>query len=1187
MESWFVLLISTSYLGILFVIAWWGDRRSGSVKLIPPGSRRAAIAYALTLAVYNTSWSFYGSVGRSATQGYEFLPIYIGPTLALLLAQPVFLKVISVAKAQNVTSIADFIAARYGKSQTIAALVTLTTLIGVLPYIALQLKAVGTSFDLITAASVGATTAPAQFWADTPFAVAIIMAIFTIIFGVRHIHSTEHHRGLMLAIAFESLVKLAAFLTVGIFIVFGMFNGFGDIFAQPLPVMEKLTSVHLNHPVWYSETLLALIVFFCLPQAFHVMVVENENPRHFRSARLLYPAYLLALSLFMVPIAIAGQSTFGPQINPDTYVINLPLSAGAYGIGLFTFIGGVSAATGMVIIAVVSLSTMLCNDVVMPLLLRNFQLGDKESGDLSQILLRVRRISVIGILLLSYVTYRLVDKGYSLTLIGLLSFVAVAQFGPAFFGGLYWRRANRLATLWGVGAGFFVWFYTLLLPAIASLSPVPSHFMDDGPFGLSWLKPQALFGLSGLDPVSHSTFWSLSINLVIFVALSWFREQSTVERIQAVAFVEGLPGIQASQRSRRAFANLQDMQSLAARFIGGEHSETAFRSYLTTRYRGGPTSSEMDGKADLDALRFTENLVAGAIGAASARIVMASSLQGRTLSRGAAMAMLDEASEALYFNRKLLQATLESVVQGICVVDAEYRIAAWNRRFLDLLDLPGDLVRVGQPFSELVKFNNARGEYGAEDLKAIITNRNMASQSFPYVYERQRPDGTVLEIAYDRMPEGGYVSTYTDVTERYRAARALQDANESLEHRVRERTHDLLEAKAEADQANLSKSRFLAAASHDLLQPLNAARLFVSALNDSLNTTEAGSFVHRKRDQDHARNAVIALRSTEQLIDGLLDISSLDTGIVRAEIENFAVQPLLSRLEIEFSVLAREKGLALKLVPCSGFVKSDPQLLRRVLQNFISNAVRYTDKGRILIGCRKSGQNLRIEVWDTGMGIASDKTAEIFEEFRRLETASHGPDKGLGLGLAIVERIRQILDAKVSVVSKTANQLDTATGHEINCHGTCFSIEVPCGQKMQVVPVVAPLALVEASRGMKILCVDNEPMILEGLVALLEQWGHLPICAKSSLEALQQMELHQFDAILLDYHLSANENGLDFAARLQMNAGFRTPVLLITADRSQSIRSRAQDLGCECIYKPVKPASLRRYLNGQALSRVE
>ncbi|MBK1842115.1 hybrid sensor histidine kinase/response regulator [Azospirillum sp. YIM B02556] len=1181
MQSWLVLAVSAAYLGVLFAIAWWGDRRTAGGALLSASPRATGILYALTLCIYNTSWSFYGSVGRASASGFDFLPIYLAPMILLLVARPVLTKTIAITKAQNVTSIADFIGARYGKSQAVAALVTLTALVGVLPYIALQLKAVAASFDVLTSPSLAApATLPPPVWGDTAFAVALSMAVFTILFGVRHINASEHHRGLMLAIAFESLVKLTVFLAVAAFIVWGMFDGYADLITRPQA--EPLLSPDFTDATWWSNTAISIIAFLCLPQMYHVMTVENDSPRHLRAAAWMYPTYLLALSALMIPIAVAGLVTFEDGINPDTFMITLPIAAGAGGFSLLSFIGGLSAATGMVIVAAVSLSTMLCNDVVMPLLLRRKHFAARVGRrDMVGTLLLVRRLSVLGILLLAYVMHRLVDHDYPLTVIGLLSFVAVAQFGPAFFGGLYWPRANRVGALAGLGAGFLLWVYTLLVPSMARIVPVPDAFLDLGPWGIGWLRPQALFGIEGLDPISHASLWSLLANLIAFVAGSLLARPSAVERTQAVSYTTATAE-EEDEDAPHAPARLADLRALAIRFVGAERGNAAFDAYAAGRKgEAGP--------ADLDAVRFTETLIAGAIGAASARVVMAASLQGRSangrsLSRGDAMAMLDEASEALHFNRKLLQATLENVGQGICVIDADHRIAAWNHRYLELLDLPADMVRVGVPFADLIRFNTERGEYSAHDMKALLTNRDTANLQWPYRYERRRPDGTVLEILANPLPEGGYVSTYTDVTERYRAAEALREANESLEHRVRERTDALQQAKAEAEAANASKTRFLAAASHDLLQPLNAARLFVSALEESVRgplptpgqrTAECGMI----------DNAAASLRSTEMLLGGLLDISSLDAGNVRVQVRSFAIDELLGGLGVEFSALAQERGLTLKVVGCSAVVRSDPQLLRRILQNFLSNAVRYTPEGRILLGCRRrdaghgdpmGGDRLRIEVWDTGPGIPETKRREVFEEFRRLggENGGGNPaDKGLGLGLAIVDRIARLLGHPVTLRSTVGR-------------GTGFAVEVPMEQA-RAAPVDRPVSTPAAlSAGLLVLCIDNEEPILAGLRALLGQWGCRVATASDVAGALAAMAPFDGtlpDVVCVDYHVGNGQTGLAVLERLRELWDRPVKGLLLTADRSEAVRAEAERCGCGVLYKPVKPASLRRFLNGAAL----
>jgi Na+/proline symporter/signal transduction histidine kinase/CheY-like chemotaxis protein len=1173
-QSWLVLTVSGAYLAALFAIAWWGERWAAGRDGRPPPWWWGALAYALTLAIYNTSWSFYGSVGRAAASGWDFLPIYIGPTLLLIFGQPVLARIIAIAKAQNVSSISEFIAARYGKSQAIATLVTLAALVGVLPYIALQLKAVGASFDILTTADQDHLGSAGPFWRDSAFAVAAAMALFTIVFGVRHINAGEHHRGLMLAIAFESIVKLAAFVAVAAFIVFGVAGGFSSLLAkaQGDPNLAQLLTVRPSDPTWITNTLISVIAFICLPHAFHVAVVENENPRHTRSAAWLYPGYLLILSVFMIPIAIAGLTSIGRAVNPDTYMITLPIAAGHSSIALLAFIGGLSAATGMIIVAAVALSTMLCNDVAMPLLLRARSLAPwASSGDVSRVLLRIRRCAVVAVLLLAYVMHRVVDRDYPLTQIGLVSFVAVAQFGPAFFGGLYWRGASRVGALAGIIAGLGVWAYTLLLPATLPFTSLPASFVTQGPWDIGWLKPHALMGIT-LDPISHATLWSLLANCCAFVLFSLLSRQGQSERLQASVFVDGPQGAEEAPRLWRAVVRLDDLQALAARFLGAERGRTALRDYLEFRRGGHGPPLDQSGLADLHAVRFTEHIIAGAIGAPSARVVMASSLQGFSLSRGAAMAMLDEATEALRFNRKLLESALETVPQGICTFDNQLRITAWNGRFQQLLELPAGLVRVGLPLTDLVAYNRARGEYGNRDLAALLVNRDVATQTWPYVYERGRPDGTVLEVAYDRLPDGGYVSTYTDVTDRHRTAEALRAANETLELRVQERTDALMQAKAEAESANASKTRFLAAASHDLLQPLNAARLFVSALDESLATRASSGTRDDGKERRLAAHASGALRSAEQLLAGLLDISSLDAGAIRPEIRTIAIGSLIERLAVEFSALASERGLVLRHVGASASVTTDPQLLRRILQNFLSNALRYTPSGRVLLGCRRRGSHLRIEVWDTGPGIPEDKAREIFEEFRRLDHAGDHGDKGLGLGLAIVERIADLLGLKVSMRSQPGR-------------GTCFAVEVPLAEPaahpISAKPV--PMAALAGTSRLTILCIDNEQAILEGMQALLAEWGHEVVTARAPSEAAAALAGRTPDVIVVDYHLDGARSGLDVLDDLRRDLGAAIPALLVTADRSEEVRRQADERDCEVLLKPVRPAALRRFLGGVGL----
>lgn len=1122
MGSWLVVGVSLGYIGLLFGVAWLGDRRGA----IAGGRavRHAPVFYALTLAVYTTGWSFYGHIGRAATDGFDFLPIYLGPVLMLTLGQPVLRRVLAVAKSQTISSIADFIAARYGKSHGLGALVAAMAVIGVLPYIALQLRSVSTSYEILTHASV----LPAPAWRDTGFFVAIAMAAFAILFGVRHIHASEHHRGLMLAIAFESLVKLAAFVTVAGFIVFGMFDGIGDLLARATEDgrMARVLSARPFEPAWWSTTLLAAMAVLTLPQKFHVAIVENQHPGDLRSAALLFPCYLAILAIFMVPVAVAGLLTFaGQPINPDTFMIALPIAAGEPEIGLLAFIGGLSASTGMVIVATVALSTMVCNDIVVPLLLRR---SDGRAVDLSGRLLLIRRIAVVAILLLAYAVHRNLSDAYSLSTIGMLSFAAVGQFGPALFGGLLWERGNRRGALAGLSAGFLLWGYTLLWPAVADgllgRRPGPA-------FGLAWLNPTSLFGLNGLDMVSHATLVSLSANLALYLLVSLLTGRNAVERQQAGAFRRAVLEAAADTRVPRGQRPLRDLLDLAARFVGRERAEQAFARYLMEHAAtlGGGRSGALRRPADLGAIRFTERLLAGAIGAASARVVVATGMATGNMSRGEAMAMLDDASSALQLNRDLLVATLDNMSQGICVLDRDMAIAAWNRRFVEVLELPDDFVQVGLPLAELIAFMDRRGEFRETDFATLLLNRDRADEYWPYTYERVRPDGTILEVATTKLPDGGYVSTYTDVTERHRTAA-------------------MAAAKAEAERANLGKTRFLAAASHDLLQPLNAARLFASALVErKLAPGEAGL----------AAKLDTALQSVEQLLGALLDISKFDAGGVTIERRPFAIAPLMATLAAEVAGAAEAKGLRLVAIPSDAVVETDPMLLRRILQNFLANAVRYTETGGVLIGCRRRGDQLRIEVWDTGIGIAPDQQAAVFEEFRRL---GGGTAEGLGLGLAIVDRLARRLGHPVALRS-------------VPGRGSCFAVTVPLGT-LPAVEVPVPRSATGDLAGLRLLCLDNDPAILAGLTALLGNWGCEVRTAETPEAALAG---ERPDVILADLHLGEGRSGLDAIRQMRARWG-SVPGILVTADRSDQAAAEAARLGCPLLHKPIQPARLRAAL---------
>jgi PAS domain S-box-containing protein len=1130
-----ILLLSLGYLGLLFAIAHLGDRLAGRWYQ----GRSGATIYALSLAIYCTSWTFYGSVGRAAASGPDFILIYVGPILAITLGYPVMAKMVGIAKRQNVTSIADFIGSRYGKSRAVAVLVTLIAVIGVLPYIALQLQAVSVTFEVLVGSDMAhllhASLPPP--WRDTAMFVAGIMGLFTILFGMRHVQATEQHRGMMLAIAFESLVKLAAFLAVGAFVVFGLFDSGIDLFDRVRlnPALAERIGGSIGSN-WIFMTLLSGFAFLCLPRQFHVAVVENGEAGALKSARWLFPAYLVAINLFVVPIAAAGLLVMQPGDNPDVFVITIPMMAQQVSLSVFAFIGGLSAATSMVIVACMALSIMVSNELVTPMLLRS-RAG--SSGDIGRIVLNVRRAAVIVVLAAAYIYHTWIAGYLPLASIGMISFCAVANFAPPLLLGLYWRRAHRHGVIAGLVAGFAVWLHTLLLPSIEGAASGTSLTAP-----LGHLMPHPV---SGFDPILQGFVASLLVNTALLVLVSLIAPQRRRDTEQAEIFVAGgMPAPTLPEAAAGHDPRIDECRALAARFIGSERADRAFAGRQMTA---------------AEALAYTEHLLSGAIGAASARIVMASAQGRNLLSPRAARAMLDDASEAIRQNLDLLRTTLDHVSQGIGVFDRERRLLAWNDRFLDLLGLSPAQVQNGAMLEALA------GDAGS-DLVALLAPGGDGL----HIHERVRADGRVIEIRIDPMPDGGCVATCTDISERMRTAAALRSAYEGLERRVAERTAELQLAVQELDHsrqeavaANLGKTRFLAAASHDLLQPLHAARLFAAALAE------------REPDNPLVSRIDHGLAAVELLLDALLDISKLDAGAVKPDIRPVALGPLLDSIVEAFAPLAARRGVDIRLVPTAASVSTDPALLRRVLQNFVANAIRYARDDRpdrrVLIGCRRAGDRLRIAVCDNGPGIPADKRRAIFQEFTRLERAGNdGEARGLGLGLAIVERIARTLNAPVG--------LDSVPGR-----GAVFSVTLPRASAEPIrLPVseAQPAGGVGSLAGSFILCIENEAGVRDAMTALLEGWSCM-VAAVGDVAAARQAVAaagRNPDIVLADLHLDeGGPDGLAAIAMLRQDWSARLPAILITADRSQDLRRRAAAQDVDMLHKPVRPAALRALIS--------
>ena len=1149
LSSGLIAAVALAYMAIMFAIAFYGDRRSGA---LPP--RLRAWVYSLSLAVYCTSWTFFGAVGQAAEQLWSFLPIYLGPIVMMVLAPWVLQKMVLISKQENITSIADFIAARYGKSQTLAVVVALICLIGVLPYIALQLKGIVLGVNILIGAGADATGTRAQ---DTALIVSLVLALLTIVFGTRNLDATEHHRGMVLAIAFEALVKLFAFMAVGVFVTFGLYDGVDDLFNQAMlaPRLEQYWKETINWPSMVVQTSVAMMAIVCLPRQFHVTVVENIEPQDLRLAKWVFPMYLVLAGLFVVPIALAGQMLLPGSVLPDSFVISVPLAHAHPALAMLAFIGGASAATGMVIVASVALSTMVSNDMLLPWLLRR-KTAERPFEVFRYWMLSVRRVSIVAILLLAYVSYRLLGSTASLATIGQIAFAAITQLAPAMIGALYWKPANRRGVFAGLAAGVFIWFYTLVLPLTAHSM---GWSLDSFPL-LAWLHSNPLN--LPITPLTQGVVLSMAGNFALFIWVSLLSRTRVSEHWQAGRFIG--QELQARPNNRSLLAvQIEDLLKLSARFVGEERAQQSFIRFAYRQGKGFNPNQNANGEW----IAHTERLLAGVLGTSSTRAVVKAAIEGRDMQLEDVVRIADEASEVLQFNRALLQGAIENITQGISVVDQSLKLVAWNDRYLELFNYPEGLISVGRPIADIIRYNAERGLLGPGEAEVHVARRlHWMRQGRAHTSERLFPNGRVIELIGNPMPGGGFVMSFTDITAFREAEQALKGVNESLEQRVAERTRELsqlnvalTEAKAHAEAANQSKTRFLAAVSHDLMQPMNAARLFSAALlhvDDSI-PDEAQKLIQHLDS---------SLRSAEDLISDLLDISRLENGKFTPTIAPFPLTNLFDTLGAEFKALAQEQGLSFRVRGSQLRIASDAKLLRRVLQNFLTNAFRYA-KGPILLGVRRKGTHLSLEVWDRGPGIPEDKRQVIFEEFKRLDSHQTRAEKGLGLGLAIADGLCRVLGHTLQVRSWPGK-------------GSVFSVTVPLARSQTAPQSAVTEPKRAALNGTQVLCIDNEDSILIGMNSLLSRWGCQVWTARNRDECQTLLDEGMRPHLaLVDYHLDHGETGTDLMAWLRTQLGEPVPGVLISADGRPELVAQVHAAGLEYLAKPVKPAALRALLS--------
>lgn len=640
-----LILVSLAYVIFLFAVAFFAERRARRGEDTWLG---APLIYTLSLSVYCTAWTFYGAVGYATRSGLEFLTIYLGPTLVMIGWWWILRKLVRIGRSHRITSIADLISSRFGKSTALGVCVTAFAVIGTTPYIALQLQSVTLSFDAFN----GAARADEQALHVTAFWIAAGLALFTVIFGTRNLDANERHHGVVMAIAVEAVVKLAALVAVGVFVVWQLGGGPWDTFqridASPIAQLELQTSR------WIGITFTAAAAFLCLPRMFQVMVVENADERHLGTASWAFPLYMMLMSLFVVPIAVIGLELMPQGANPDLFVLTLPLSQGREDLAMLAFLGGFSAATSMVIVAAIALSTMVSNHIVMPIWLSAQKDGATVSGDVRNVLLRSRRLSIIAILFLGYVYYRLSGGGAALAAIGLISFAGVAQFLPSMLGGIFWRGATRTGALAGLSVGFVIWSYTMLLPSIGTQGVFSPEWMLNGPGNLDWLRPRALFGVEGLDPVVHAVFWSLTLNTTAFIIGSMASFPSPLERLQGAQFVNVFEHSPGPRGWSQGAATADDLMMMAQRILGPAEAQKLFQSEATEQGRAGglPETSP----AFIDRL---ERELAGSVGGATAHAMISQIVGGASVSVQDLMAVADEAAQIMEYSSQLEAKSVE------------------------------------------------------------------------------------------------------------------------------------------------------------------------------------------------------------------------------------------------------------------------------------------------------------------------------------------------------------------------------------------------------------------------------------------------------------------------------------------------------------------------------------------------
>jgi Na+/proline symporter/signal transduction histidine kinase len=1137
-----LIIAVIAYLALLFWIARIGDRRRYNTS----GWARHPLVYTLALGVYCTSWTFYGLVGTAASKGWYYLPILLGPVLLFTFGYPLLRRIASISRQENIHSIADFVTSRYGKRQSIAVIVTLIMLATTVPYIALQLKAVTDTLLY----SVNNIAFAGQ---DMTMLVSVAMILFTLIFGANRLDVASYHSGIMVAIAFESLVKLVALITIAVFAL-SLSKGFdpGQLSNSANEVFQQSTIT----PSFWVLTLVSAATIFCLPRMFQITFVECLSEDHLKFARRGFSLYLVAIAIAVFVISWVGNQVLaGTDVASDTYVLALPLGTGNQLLGLLAFIGGFSAATAMIIVASLTLSQMLSNDVILPILIRR-QKNRNTIPDYSRALKLTRRLTVIAVIVMAWLYQHSLAENVALTAIGLIAFALAVQLAPAIIFGLYWHRGNAMGVFAGLASGTLIWFITLMVPLLSNAGLINQGLLVHGIFGIEFLRPEQLFGLSFSDSYTRGVVLSLAANVLAYYVVSIQDKTRLSDRIQAVTFV--------NRKRAGKHTGVQDLQIKKAdltvmltQFLG----ESATRRLLESEPR--PELVQASPKM----LDLAEQALAGVVGVASARAMLTSLSGGESLGVEDVVNIFEETTRTLQFNQDMLFASFESISSAISVVNADLKIVAWNKRYEQMFNYPEGMLVVGRPAADLIRYNAERGMLGAGEVERQVQTRlGHLTAGKPYRVVRNQ-DQSVIEIKGRPLPTGGYVTTYDDITEFINAQHELEKRvserteeiekiNQSLREEVKKRSETevaLLKAKSAAETSNASKTQFLAIASHDILQPLNAANLYASSLLEKTGLDpELTSNLH------HLQNAI---GSAELIISNLLEISRLDTGSLTPKNEQFALSDILEPLANEFRVQTNS-DVEFHWQHTSLWTESDAKYLRRILQNFLSNAVKYTSQGKILLGCRRRGEQIEICVYDCGPGISEAHQERIFDDFYRIKSNVEGA--GLGLGIAL--RFSHLLGHEIRVQS-------------FDGQGSLFSLMVPLAHKGTNKPGdTAGTDILSGLENLNIFYVDDEENNIHALSTLMDNWGCAFSSATSAASSVEYAKNNMApDVILMDYQLGPETNGLKLGDELRELWG-DIPVCIVSAAPDEDLSMRVTGHGFDFLRKPIKPGKLRALL---------